>query len=200
MMNSVRLIWYLTIVCEKEVCLVLLSCAGSECERFGESERGSLSERASEEEEEEREIYFFTFRVQFLCVSCANSSWIGSWWLVFFFSPLFSYVFVIFQLFLLLSNLVSPLGFYFIFIRFRFVFVLPMIWFVLFIYFIKFRFLVFHGTSIQKGWESTWANLGSWRIVLSWRFAFFHSCDTFVLSILVLNLVLLKVWLLTQQQ
>ncbi|TYJ99470.1 RNA-binding protein Musashi-like protein 1 [Cucumis melo var. makuwa] len=36
MMNLVRLLWYLAIVCEKEVCLFLLSCAGSECERFGE--------------------------------------------------------------------------------------------------------------------------------------------------------------------
>ena len=41
MMESVRFIWYLTIVCEKEVCFFFLLCAGSECERFGESERGS---------------------------------------------------------------------------------------------------------------------------------------------------------------
>lgn len=65
MMKSVRLIWYLTIVCEKEVCFFLLSCAGrSECERFlvRVSEGLRASERASEEEEEEeRDIYFFTF-------------------------------------------------------------------------------------------------------------------------------------------
>ena len=48
MINLVRLLWYLAIVCEKEMCLFLLSCAGSECERFGESERAWVFERASE--------------------------------------------------------------------------------------------------------------------------------------------------------